>query len=163
VACGGTLYQDLHSQRSDLQKHDYFPPTFERFRLVHQLEIEPDSLLAGALGSTHTVNSMHHQGIAALGRGLRPVAAAEDGLVEAVELPMLPFVLGVQWHPEELAKTDHLHGSLFHQFIQAAADEWRADVPDAWRDQYRQMRYVPAAADPAPAPTTSNAAPSNAL
>ncbi len=139
VVCGGTLYQDLHSQRPDLDKHDYFPPKFERFRIVHQIAIEADSRLAGALGSTHEVNSMHHQGIAQLGRGLRSVAAAEDGLVEAVEMPMLPFVLGVQWHPEELAKTDHLHGSLFHRFACAAAENWREQVPVEWAGQFVQI------------------------
>ena len=128
VACGGTLYQDLHSERPDLDKHDYFPPKFERFRIVHNVEVAADSLLARALGESHAVNSMHHQGIATLGKGLRAVGVAEDGLVEAVEMPGLPFVLGVQWHPEELAKTDSHSGSLFLEFVRAAAGEWRTSA-----------------------------------
>lgn len=126
VACGGTLYQDLTSERPDLMKHDYFPPNFERFRVSHRIEIEQGSLLARALGEVHEVNSMHHQGIDRLGAGLRPVAVAEDGLVEAVEMPGLPYVLGVQWHPEELAKTDQHSGQLFYDFVVAAAGPWRA-------------------------------------
>jgi putative glutamine amidotransferase len=43
----------------------------------------------------------HHQAIDRLGAGLVPTAHAADGVVEAVELPGAPFVLGVQWHPEE--------------------------------------------------------------
>jgi putative glutamine amidotransferase len=129
VACGGTLYQDLHSQRPDLAKHDYFPPKFERFRIVHHVAVAADSLLARALGESHEVNSMHHQGIATLGKGLAAVAVAEDGLVEAVEMPGLPFVLGVQWHPEELAKTDPHSGSLFYEFVRAAAGDWRRWTP----------------------------------
>lgn len=132
VVCGGTLYQDLHSQRPDLQKHDYFPPTYERFRIVHRIDIEPDSALARALGAVHEVNSMHHQGIAELGAGLRPVAKAEDCLVEAVEMPHLPFAVGVQWHPEELARTDDHSTSLFYEFVCAAAGEWRSSVPEGW-------------------------------
>ncbi|RIK56459.1 MAG: hypothetical protein DCC57_03315 [Chloroflexi bacterium] len=132
VVCGGTLYQDLHSQRPDLQKHDYFPPTYERFRIVHRIDIEPDSALARALGAVHEVNSMHHQGIAELGAGLRAVARAEDSLVEAVEVPHLPFTLGVQWHPEELARTDDHSTSLFYEFVRAAAGEWRSQVPEGW-------------------------------
>jgi putative glutamine amidotransferase len=139
VACGGTLYQDLHSQRPDLEKHDYFPPSYERYRVSHQVTIEPDSRLARALGAVHEVNSMHHQGIAELGHGLRVVARAEDGLPEAVELPPLPFVVGVQWHPEELAKTDQLSGSLFAEFIHAAAGDWRSQVPDGWRSHFQQV------------------------
>ena len=135
VACGGTLYQDLHSQRPEMAKHDYFPPNFERFRISHSIKIETDSHLADALGSVHEVNSMHHQGIEVVGAGLRPVALSEDGLVEAVEVPELPFMVGVQWHPEELARTDQHSSSLFYNFVCAAANGWREDVPEDWRER----------------------------
>jgi gamma-glutamyl-gamma-aminobutyrate hydrolase PuuD len=59
------------------------------------------------------VNSVHHQGVRALGRGLRVEAvSAEDGVVEAVRYDpsgsasadtASPFAYGVQWHPEFLA------------------------------------------------------------
>lgn len=126
VACGGSLYQDLLSQRPDFGKHDYFPPRFERFRISHQVEIEEESLLGSTLGAIHEVNSMHHQGVNRVGVGLRVVARADDGLAEALEAPGLPFVLGVQWHPEELAKTDHHSASLFFDFVRAASAEWRS-------------------------------------
>lgn len=142
VVCGGTLYQDIHSQRPDLDKHDYFPPSYERYRVTHQVRIEPDSRLAGALGTSHEVNSMHHQGIDRLGRGLRVVGRAEDGLPEAVEMPALPFVVGVQWHPEELAKTDQHSKSLFYQFIRAAAGDWRSEVPEGWSEHFVQLCAV---------------------
>lgn len=132
VVCGGSLFQDLTSQRPELAKHDYFPPTFERFRISHQVAIEADSRLAQALGQIHEVNSMHHQGIAGLGNGLRVTAITEDGLAEALEIPELPFVLGVQWHPEELAKTDGLSAGLFFDFVEAASSDWRANVPEDW-------------------------------
>jgi putative glutamine amidotransferase len=139
VVCGGTLYQDLHSQRPDLEKHDYFPPTYERYRVTHQIAVEPDSRLARALGTIHEVNSMHHQGIEQLGGELRVVARAEDGLPEAVELPLLPFVVGVQWHPEELAKTDQHSSSLFYDFVCAAAEEWRGQAPAGWQERFTQV------------------------
>ncbi len=143
VACGGTLYQDLHSQRPDLEKHDYFPPTYERYQITHQVAVEPDSRLAHALGTSHEVNSMHHQGIEQLGNELRVVARAEDGLPEAVELPLLPFVVGVQWHPEELAKTDQHSSSLFYDFVCAAAAEWRNQTPTGWRERFQQLYATP--------------------
>lgn len=139
VVCGGTLYQDLHSQRPDLAKHDYFPPQFERFRVSHHVTIESDSRLAQALGTGHEVNSMHHQGIERLGQGLRVVARAEDDLPEAVELPQLPFVIGVQWHPEELAKTDQLSSGLFYEFIRAAGSDWRSQIPADWPAYFHQL------------------------
>jgi putative glutamine amidotransferase len=136
VACGGTLYQDLHEECPILHKHDYTPPTYERYRISHTVMIEPDSRLAHALGTVHQVNSMHHQGINQLGAGLRVVARAEDGLPEAIELPVLPYVVGVQWHPEELATTDQHHSNLFYDFVEAAAGDWREQVPAEWKDQY---------------------------
>lgn len=157
VTCGGTLYQDIHSQRPDLEKHDFFPPKFERFRICHQISVPHDSLLARSLGKTHEVNSMHHQGIAKVGRGLRPVAVAEDGLIEALEAPQLPFFLGVQWHPEELAKTDQLSSSLFYSFVRAAAGDWRSAVPADWSAQLRQMGIaLPAADDDVETPVNTN-------
>ena len=53
------------------------------------------------LGTTQTeVCSWHHQAIDRLGDGLRPVAWAEDGVIEAVEHTEHPWCIGVQWHPE---------------------------------------------------------------
>lgn len=137
VACGGTLYQDILSERPDLIKHDYFPPSFERFRISHRIDIEADSRLAHALGQIHEVNSMHHQGLDRIGYGLRVVAHAEDGLPEAVEAPALPYVVGVQWHPEELAKTDQMSANLFYDFVRAAAGPWRSQAPEGWPRQFR--------------------------
>ena len=138
VACGGALYQDLHSQAAELDKHDFYPPKFERFRVSHDVRIEPDSRLAQALGHVHEINSMHHQGIKRLGYGLRVVATAPDGLPEALECPALPFVLGVQWHPEELAKTDPHSADLFTRFVWASSSEWREDMPAGWQERFRE-------------------------
>ncbi|MBK8050091.1 MAG: gamma-glutamyl-gamma-aminobutyrate hydrolase family protein [Anaerolineales bacterium] len=158
VACGGTLTQDLHSDAPDLEKHDYFPPSFERYRISHRIDIEADSRLAHAMGQIHEVNSMHHQGIADLGYGLRVVARADDGLPEALEAPALPFVVGVQWHPEELAKTDQMSANLVYDFVYTAAGDWRNQVPDEWSHQFRQVcMQLPAAGDdPVALPTHPN-------
>jgi putative glutamine amidotransferase len=138
VACGGTLVQDLHSERPELAKHDYFPPNFERYRVSHRVDIDADSRLAGALGQVHEVNSMHHQGLDRIGFGLEVVARADDGLPEALEAPALPYVVGVQWHPEELAKTDQHSANLFHSFVRVSASDWRAQVPGEWAESFQQ-------------------------
>jgi putative glutamine amidotransferase len=67
------------------------------------------------------VNSMHHQAIGRLGEGLQEVAWAPDGIVEGVELPgEVRFVLGVQWHPEELVGHDQAARNLFAAIVDAA-------------------------------------------
>lgn len=82
---------------------------------------------------------MHHQGIDRLGNGLRAVAVTDDGLVEGVEVPELPFVMGVQWHPEELARTDQHSSSLFYDFVCAASNGWREEVPADWRVRVAEL------------------------
>jgi putative glutamine amidotransferase len=71
------------------------------------------------------VNSMHHQGIKRLAAPLVPVAHAPDGLVEGVEpadAARWSFLVGVQWHPEELARAAHAPSRrLFDRFVAAAA------------------------------------------
>jgi putative glutamine amidotransferase len=83
------------------------------------VHIAPGSLLAGALGTTATrVNSFHHQAVDELGRHLRPVAWAEDGLIEGLEATDRDFVVGVQWHAEGLLDSEDQH-LLFASFIDA--------------------------------------------
>ena len=71
---------------------------------VIKFSIEPDSRLANALGAAHEVNSMHHQGIGQLGAALRVVAQAEDGLPEALEVPILPYFC---WRPVASRRIGH--------------------------------------------------------
>ncbi len=124
VVNGGSLYQDIRALRDGSEKHDYFPPQFERVRISHEVQIQPDSRLSRIYGPTTLVNSMHHQGVKTLGRGCHAIAWASDGVVEALEVHDHPFALGVQWHPEELAT--HLHdGSsrdLFADFVEHCSD-----------------------------------------
>ena len=57
--------------------------------MPHPVRVDPSSRLEEVRGS---VKSHHHQGLGRLGEGLREVAWAEDGVVEAVEDPEKPFV-----------------------------------------------------------------------
>ena len=65
------------------------------------------------------VNSMHHQGIKTLAAGLRATAYAPDGLIEGVENSDAGFLIGVQWHPEELAEQNAPMRRLFTAFVDA--------------------------------------------
>jgi putative glutamine amidotransferase len=98
VCFGGTLYQDLPSQRPGEVVHEQLAPVSRRW---HAATVESGSRLHRIFGTGELfINSFHHQGIRRLGGGLSPLAWAEDGLVEAVEAEEYPWVFGVQWHPE---------------------------------------------------------------
>ncbi len=118
VAFGGTLWQDLPSQHPSDITHRR--PPAEHAQLAHPVDIVEGSLLHRTVGRTRLeVNSTHHQAIRELGRGLVATAVAPDGIVEGVELPGLPFCLGVQWHPESLAPDSRPHQAIFDAFVAA--------------------------------------------
>jgi putative glutamine amidotransferase len=119
VALGGSLYQDIQAQAPGAINHTWYPD-YPRDRLSHQVEITPQTELAGIVGaSSLPVNSLHHQAIKDLAPGLTATAWAPDQIVEAVEVDGHPFVLGVQWHPEELAPNDEGAQGLFDALVTA--------------------------------------------
>ena len=118
VALGGSLYQDLPTERpGPIDHHD---PNGR-----HGLQVEPSSLLGSTLGvASAQVNSRHHQAIRDLAPGLTATAWAEDGVIEAVEFSgevgggaeREPWMLAVQWHPEDMTER-----ALFEGFARAVA------------------------------------------
>jgi putative glutamine amidotransferase len=118
VSRGGTLIQDIESQNRDSIKHQQGQAVD---RPSHHIMIESNSLLAQLNGSdTARVNSSHHQAIKQVGRDLRVIARAHDGVIEAVsDTRRDRFVLGVQWHPEVGWERDDLSRAIFRRFIEA--------------------------------------------
>jgi putative glutamine amidotransferase len=117
IARSGTLFQHLPDRFGAGIQHRQpgYGPT-----PAHPVEIDPDSTLARALGTTMIeVNSYHHQATDSLGRGLRAVAWSPDGVIEAVEAPGAEFAVGVQWHAEAMAELPE-HARLFSAFVHAA-------------------------------------------
>ena len=105
VAHEGTLHQDLLQDKFTTHQHKQTEnPSVGREKETHTVTIEPDSLLARVMSTTScSVNSLHHQAVKDVGKGLRVVARSEDNVVEGIELEEdYPFLLAVQWHPEEL-------------------------------------------------------------
>jgi putative glutamine amidotransferase len=119
VALGGTLVQDLPSERPEALPHD---GDWERDARVHAVRVAPRSRLAAALGDVQlTINSLHHQAIGTVAPGLASVAHAPDGVVEGVEWTGDDWwMAGVQWHPEELTHTtEGWDRALFAAFAEA--------------------------------------------
>jgi putative glutamine amidotransferase len=119
VALGGTLYQDIPSDIPEALQHSQKAP---RHEATHPVKVMGEGTRLGAIvGDLElNVNSFHHQAIRKLGDGLREVAWAPDGVIEGVELPGDGFVVGVQWHPEELVGHDRAARSLFAAVVDAA-------------------------------------------
>jgi putative glutamine amidotransferase len=95
VHAGGTLIQHL----PDSVGHDVHtgrPGLFTQ----HVIKPVPGSRFAGVSPEAIVVASHHHQAVERLGDGVVAAAYAEDGTIEALELPRERFALGVQWHPE---------------------------------------------------------------
>ena len=101
VALGGTLFQDLPSERPGAVNHR---PDGARDVRSHRVRLTLGSRAVEALGQTAvTVNSSHHQGIKDLAPGLMASGWTEDNLIEAAETgPGATWLLAVQWHPEEM-------------------------------------------------------------
>ena len=115
VKFGGTLYQDLKGDATIEQEHKQ---PGDRTGPTHSVTLtDPESRLAGAFQGSCRVNSLHHQAIKRLGRGLKVTAHSEDGLVEAVEAADdYPLLLAVQWHPEEMAAVPEQR-TILQQFL----------------------------------------------
>lgn len=120
VALGGTLYQDLPTDKPGAVAHSQHEPRDEP---THAVKVMAEGTrLASIVGVPDLeVNSFHHQAIKRLAEGLRDVAWAPDGVIEAVEMEGERFVLGVQWHPEDLVSHDPAARGLFAALTAAAA------------------------------------------
>lgn len=114
VCRGGPLIQDIPDELSQHLDHK---------GAGHGLAVTPETLLARLLGGDPApeVNTRHHQAVRAAGRGLRVSAQAPDGVIEAIEGEGPGFLLGVQWHAEELGPRS-TGGRIFAGLIQAARD-----------------------------------------
>lgn len=118
VCRGGSLHQFI----PDLpRKPDLEHRRIEGRDASHVVEVVAGSRLAGILGTTSLrSNSAHKQAVRTVGRGLRVVATAPDGIVEGLEDPDLPFFIGVQWHPERI-HTDPIQLRLFRALVDASS------------------------------------------
>jgi len=110
IAHGGSLYQHL----DDTPGHEGHGG-YDGVSTEHDVIVEKDTILAGLMGTSFTVDSAHHQGVSDPGSLTVSAIAEHDGLIEAVERSDKKFCLGVQWHPERKG-----HDLLFAALVEAA-------------------------------------------
>lgn len=122
VSYGGTIVQDVVSEFEDSINH--FQSSATRTEPSHTVTIDENSKLYKIVGEKEVaVNSFHHQAIGEVGKGLRVAARAADGIIEALELEddEATFLLGTQWHPEELRHENKNMMAIITNFIEAAS------------------------------------------
>jgi putative glutamine amidotransferase len=125
VAMGGTLLQDIPTERPSGILH--LVPKREDERRDHPVLVKPGTRIASIAGSDEIqVNSRHHQAIERVAPGLKVAAVAPDGLVEALESDG-PWLLAVQWHPENLPD-DTASRRLFAEFARAVRERLRRNL-----------------------------------
>jgi len=110
---GCRLSPDVRSLGAHVIEHD-------KRGSLHPVEIRRDTLLHRLVGRSElTVNTFHREAVVELSDKVVASAFAQDGIVEAVEIPSRRFALGVQWHQELFALQDHPGNRLFEAFVEA--------------------------------------------
>lgn len=118
----GSLYQDIPTQMKGEKKVSHRKKfKGETLPCFHEITITKGSKLYKLLETGRIkVNSLHHQGVKKLGKDLEAVAKTDDGLVEAFQGAGKVFILGTQFHPEKLRKTEPIFNNIFKAFVQAS-------------------------------------------
>ena len=118
VMYGGTLYQDINLERGRGLVHRQKPPYSDG---SHPVSLDPKGFIAGVVGKSDLwVNSMHHQAVKQVGKGLVAEGYASDGVTEALVATDRPFGVAVQWHPECMVDGDEVSLTLFKALIEAS-------------------------------------------
>ena len=124
VYFGGSLYQDLNKQSKDAMNHAFGKIPASN----HAISIQQGTLLdkladKDAKQKGFITNSVHHQSVKVLGKGLIASATTSDGIIEAIEKPDYPtFLLGTQWHPE-FQETKGLDDKILDGFCKAVSKQ----------------------------------------
>ncbi|HXH26371.1 MAG TPA: gamma-glutamyl-gamma-aminobutyrate hydrolase family protein [Candidatus Acidoferrum sp.] len=115
----GDMHLHLPEDLPEAEEHK--PANVPHHQTVHEVAVKPGTLLASIVGEQpFRVNSRHHQAVRHPGEGVVVSGTAPDGVIEAIEVPSQPFMLGVQFHPEDLYRTEPTSRKLFEAFIAAA-------------------------------------------
>ncbi|WP_282176394.1 gamma-glutamyl-gamma-aminobutyrate hydrolase family protein [Vibrio nereis] len=128
VALGGTLNPAVHDAGFNDHREAQVEDFEEKYAPAHAVLVQKQGLFEQWLIENHwentsffEVNTLHNQGVDQLAPSLQVEVKAPDGLIEAFSLPGQKYFVGVQWHPEWKAKTNHFSQILFKEFMMAAS------------------------------------------
>jgi putative glutamine amidotransferase len=116
ICAGGDIYQDINARPERVIKHMQQAP---KWYPTHRVSVKDDSKLGKILGKSQLqVNSFHHQAPRRVGPGFQATAWSEDGIIEAIESDSHRFIIGIQWHPEQMLSRSEQR-KLFQAFIKS--------------------------------------------
>ncbi len=124
ICAGMQMLGCLHGCRmaSDVQTLVPDALTHDKRGYMHTVSLAVGSRLAGIVGlPAMEVNTFHREAMAHLVSPVVASAHADDGIIEAIEIPSRRFAIGVQWHQELLASTDHPGNAIFRGFVDASS------------------------------------------
>ncbi len=118
IAAGGSIFQDIYTENNSCKTLIQHSQKAPRWFQIHRVDIiEPSCLFVVFGRDTIRVNSFHHQAVSDVAPGFVVNAYSEDGIIEAISCESKKFILGVQWHPENLWRRDRAHLKLFERLV----------------------------------------------
>ncbi|WP_067724630.1 gamma-glutamyl-gamma-aminobutyrate hydrolase family protein [Oceanobacillus damuensis] len=121
LATGGDMHQDIYaqSQRPLLQHYQKAPRT----HTSHYIDVTENSFYQKIVQATRfKVNSYHHQAVRKIGDGFEVCAKSSDGIIEAFESKKHRFVIGIQWHPENLFQNEDIFSLILFKYFVYSID-----------------------------------------
>lgn len=125
IAMNGDMYQDIYDQmKGELLQHSQKAPKGHASHYVH---VEPNTLFHSLTKSEKIkVNSRHHQANRKVMSPMRVCGRASDTVIEAIESTAHSFILGLQWHPENMAVSgDEVSTNIYINFIMVCKEKAR--------------------------------------
>ncbi len=122
VALGGTLVQDIPTQWTSSLRHNGHYDGASRDEVLHEVLNESGSRIEAIMENRKTgVNSFHHHAVKRPADGFVVTSRATDRIIEGIEMPGRRFMVGVQWHPEEMSRGRADMLNLFVKFVNVCA------------------------------------------
>ncbi|MBQ8193146.1 MAG: gamma-glutamyl-gamma-aminobutyrate hydrolase family protein [Bacilli bacterium] len=85
---------------------------------LHTIKTISGSVINKLLGDTHLVNSRHLEAVDKVKSPFKVTAMSEDNIIEAIEyIDDEHFVIGVQFHPEDLDNTENLYNYFIKEIL----------------------------------------------
>ena len=88
------------------------------YNIEHKININKNSILYNLFGNSIIVNSRHNYGLEYVNVPFIVSSTSEDNVIESIEfIDDDHFVLGVQFHPEDMKNTENLYNYFIKEIL----------------------------------------------